>query len=406
MITKSKLKEIIKIQNKEIRKKINFIERDKLKETILSPSFVRIISGIRRCGKSTLLFEMMEKERKIYYLNLSDPRLQGFEFKQFMWIDKIFKELFGKGGTYFFDEIQDIPEWEKYIRFLVDNKNKVALTGSNASMLSRELGTKLTGRHLTTELFPFSYREFLKFKKLKSGMKSYKKYFQLGGFPEYLKHESNEILHELLKDIVIRDVAIRHSIKNLQNLNKLVNYLITNVGKEFSYNSLRKIVQIPSVQTVIDFISYLEDSYLIFTLSKFDYSFKKQQIAPKKNYSIDNGLSNANSISFSKDLGKMLENQVFLELKRRGHELYYFKEKGECDFLVKEKNKITNAIQICYELNDENIDREVNGLVEAMKKFNHKEGLILTYDNEDEIIKDDLKIKVIPVWKWLLNNYD
>jgi len=402
MLTKSKLKEIIEIQNKEIKKRTNFVERDKLKDASISKSFARIISGIRRCGKSTLLIQIMEKEKKVYYLNLSDPRLQGFEFKHFMLADEIFKELFGGKGVYFFDEIQEISEWEKYIRFLVDNKSKVALTGSNASILSKELGTKLTGRHLTTELFPFSYKEFLIFKKLKPEIKSYKTYFQKGGFPEYLENDLDEILHELLKDIVIRDVAVRHNIKNLNNLNKLVNYLITNVGKEFSYNSLKKIIHIPSVQTVIDFISYLEDSYLVFTLLKFDYSFKKQQVAPKKIYSIDNGLSNANSISFSKDAGKMLENQVFLELKRKGGELFYFQEERECDFLVKEKNKITKAIQVCYELNDENINREVDGILEAVKKFKLKEGLIITFNQEDKIIKDDLKIKVIPIWRWLL----
>ncbi len=402
MLTKSKLMEVIQIQNKEIIISGNFIKRD-LGGVFLSKSFVRIISGIRRCGKSTLLREMIKKEKNIYYLNLSDPRLQGFEFEDFMLADKIFKELFKKDGTYFFDEIQEIPGWEKYVRFLVDNKNKVALTGSNASMLSKELGTKLTGRHLTTELFPFSYNEFLKFKKLKPGIKSYEKYFQKGGFPEYLEENSNEILHELLKDITIRDVAIRHKIKNLNNLNKLTSFLITNVGKEFSYNSLKKIMQIPSVQTVIDIISYLEDSYLIFTLPKFDYSFKKQQIAAKKIYSIDNGLSNANSISFSKDFGKMLENQIFIGLKRKGYELFYFQEKGECDFLVKEKNKITQAFQVCYELNDENMVREVAGLTAAMRKFNLKEGLIITYDKDDEILVEDLKIKMIPAWKWFLD---
>jgi len=334
MLTKTKLKEIIKIQNNRRADKLNLIEREKLKDISLTKSFVRIISGIRRCGKSTLLIEIMKRERKIYYLNLSDPRLEGFNIQSFLVAEDIFKELFGVGGSYFFDEIQEIQGWERYIRFLVDNKNKVVLTGSNASMLSKELGTKLTGRHLTTELFPFSYGEFLKLTKLSSGIKSYTRYFKEGGFPEYLKDESDSILHELLKDVVLRDVAIRHKIKDIQNLNKLVSYLITNVGKEFSYNSLKKIVQIQSTQTVINFISYLEDSYLIFTLPKFDYSLKKQQVAPKKIYSIDNGLSNVNSVSFSKDLGKMLENQIFIELKRRDKELFYFQEKGECDFAI------------------------------------------------------------------------
>ena len=188
-------------------------------------------------------------------------------------------------------------------------------------------------------------------------------------------------------------------------MKRLLIYLITNVGKEFSYNSLKKYLEIPAIQTVIDYISYFEDSYLVFTLPKFNYSYKKQLIGHKKIYSIDNGFSNANSISFSKDKGRMLENVVFLHLRKKYNELFFFREEKECDFVVKEKDQITRAIQVCYHLTEDNQEREINGLLEAMDKFNLKQGVILTYNQEDELYKSDKrKIQVIPVWKWMLDS--
>jgi len=158
-----------------------------------------------------------------------------------------------------------------------------------------------------------------------------------------------------------------------------------------------------SVNSAISFISFFEDSYMLFTVPKFDYSYKKQIINPKKVYSIDNGFSNMNSASFSKDLGKMLENMVFLALKRKYKEIFYFQETWECDFVVKERNEISQAIQVCYNLTQQNKDREINGLLEALEKFNLKEGLILTYKQDDEFKINNKKIKVLPVWKWLMD---
>ena len=268
---------------------------------------------------------------------------------------------------------------------------------------------------MSYELFPFSYKEFLTLKKLDKGIKSFEEYFNKGGFPEYLSLEKPEILQELLKDVLSRDIVLRHGLKNLKTVNELAIYLLTNSGKEFSYNKLKKIFNLGSTNTIISFISYFEDSYLLFTLPKFDYSLKKQIINPKKIYSIDNGLSKINSASFSEDKGKMLENMVFINLRRNYNELFYFQDKNECDFVIKNRGRIIRAIQVCYDLNDDNQDREINGLLEAMKKFKLKEGLILTYDQEDEFEVDTQgghknlqagkkKIIVKPVWKWLLED--
>ncbi len=396
------LEEVIATQRKELSLGEKTVPREGLAVVKPMTSFAIAISGIRRCGKSTLLKQLLKKEKEFYYLNLEDIRLDGFGLQDFTKADKIFKERYGKNGIYFFDEIQTVPKWEKFVRWLVDKKEKVVLTGSNASLLSRELGTRLTGRHISYELFPFSFKEFLKYNKFKPSEDSFASYFESGGFPEHLEKKQNYVLQELLRDIVMRDVAVRFGIRNSGLLKKLAIYLVSNVGKEFSYNSLKKMFSVASVQSIIDYISFFEDAYLIFTTPKFDYSFKKQQINPRKVYSIDNGLSMANSLSFSKDSGRMLENMVFLHLRRKSKQIFYFKEKGECDFVFKEKEKITGAVQVCYSLTEDNQEREVSGLLEALKKFNLKKGLILTYNQEDKLQGNGKEITVKPVWKWML----
>ena len=401
MIQKKVLKEVI-IKQREFLNKLNLgTPREKKDKIKICDSFALLITGIRRCGKSTLLNQLLRKQKKGYYLNLEDPRLEGFDLSDFNKTEIIMKELYKKNGIYFFDEIQNIKGWEKFVRYLIDRKEKVVITGSNASLLSRELGTKLTGRQLPIEMFPFSFKEFLHIKKQKPSIHSFEEYFNKGGFPEYLKKEEPPIHHELLYDVVLRDVAIKLGIKNIDLLNKIAIYLISNVGKEFSYNSIKKTFKVKSVQSVINYISYLENAYLIFTIPRFSYSYKQQQISPKKAYSIDNGFSYNNSPSFSKDKGRMLENTVFLGLRRKFKNIFYFQDENECDFVIKEKENITQAIQVCFDLNEENMDREINGLIEALNKFKLKEGMILTYNQEDEFIIKNKKIKVKPTWHWL-----
>ena len=403
MVAEEVIKEVILSQREFLNKSEIGTPRETRKEIGILDSFALIITGVRRCGKSTFLNQLMKKQKKAYYLNLEDPRLEGFELTDFNKIENIFKELYGESGVYFFDEIQNIPKWEKFIRYLIDKKEKIVISGSNASMLSRELGTKLTGRYLRAEMFPFSFKEFLDLENAEPSINSFEKYCQKGGFPEYLKKDNPLILNELLSDIVMKDIAIRFGIKNTRILNKMAIFLIGNSGKEYSYSSIKNMLNIKSVQSVIDYISFFEDAYLIFTIPIFSYSYKKQQINPKKIYSIDTGFSSYNSPSFSKDKGRMLENLVFLALRRKHKEIFYFKEKNECDFLVKEKEKIIQAIQVCYDFNHDNKEREINGLIEAIEKFKLKEGLILTYNQTDEFDVRGTKIKVIPVWKWLLS---
>ncbi len=402
MITKDILKEVIVAQRKTLEILDKGTPREK--DVQIKDSFATIITGVRRCGKSTFLNQLLTKQKKGYYLNLEDPRLDNFELSDFNKAEIIMKELYGEGGVYFFDEIQNINKWEKFIRYLIDKKEKVVVTGSNASLLSKELGMKLTGRHLQAEMFPFSFKEFLIIKKEKPSIKSFEEYLYKGGFPEYIKNENPSILNELLSDVVMKDIAARFGIKNTSILNRLANFLISNIGKEFSYNSIKKTFDIKSVQSVIDYVFYFENAYLIFTIPKFSYSYKKQQVNPKKVYSIDNGFSYNNSVSFSKDKGKMLENAVFLNLRRKFKDIFYFQEKNECDFIIKEKEKIKNAIQVCFDLNEENKNREINGLLAALNEFNLRNGLILTYNQYDEFLIEGKRIVVMPVWKWFLDD--
>lgn len=401
MITKETLKEVIISQRTTLDSLEKGTPREKEEEINIQDSFALIITGIRRCGKSTLLNQILRKH-KGYYLNLEDPRLDDFEFLDFNKVEETMKEIYGENGVYFFDEIQNIEKWEKFIRYLIDKKERILITGSNAALLSKELGTKLTGRHLQIEMFPFSFKEFLKMKNKKPSVEDFDEYLHNGGFPEYLKKKNPEILHELLYDIIAKDIAVRFGIKNTSILNKIIIYLISNVGKEFSYNSIKRIFSIKSVQSVINYISYFENAYLIFTIPRFSYSYKQQQVNPKKVYSIDNGFSYSNSVSFSKDKGKMLENVVFLALRRKFKNIFYFKENNECDFVVKQKDKITYALQVCFDLNEENKKREIYGLLNALKEFELKEGLILTYNQKDNFLVDNKKIIVKPVWEWLL----
>ncbi|MFH1376886.1 MAG: ATP-binding protein [Candidatus Woesearchaeota archaeon] len=402
MILKETLRKVVKSQREELYKLELGIQREELKKIKLDLPFALVISGIRRCGKSTLLKQLTNKVKGFYYFNFEDPRAINFDLKDFEKLNEIFIEEFGDQDYYFFDEIQNVQKWELFIRAMLDKNKHFLITGSNASLLSKELGTRLTGRHLRQELFPFSFKEFLELTKKEQNKDSFKSYLSKGGFPEYLKFEKSEILHELLNDIIFRDIAIRYKIKNTKALKEIALYLITNIGKEFSYNHLKKIFNIGSINSIISFISYFEDAYLLFTVPRFNYSLKKQIISPKKIYSIDNGISNVNSASFSEDKGRMIENMVYLNLRRKYKNIFYFKEQKECDFIIKDGNKIKEALQVCYELNEENKDREIEGLTEALEEFKLKKGYILTFNQTDKIKIKDKVIIITPVWKWML----
>lgn len=364
-------------------------------------SHVLIVSGIRRCGKSTLLFQLLkEKYPAALYVNFEDPRLYGFAQDDFARLDEVIKT--GDYKVLLFDEIQVISQWEKYVRQKLDEGFKIIVTGSNASLLSRELGTKLTGRHITVELFPFSYFEFRTFLKLNANEQSVVKYQNTGGFPEYIKYERDEILHHLFEDILIKDIAVRYGVRDIKSLQQLALYLISNVAKPVSANRLKGLVNIAATSTVLEYLSHMEFAYLFQFVPRFSFSLRKQSVNPKKIYAIDTGMINVNSNSFTEDSGRKFENLVYLELRRSYSEIYYFSEQGECDFVVMRKGKISHIIQACYELNQDNLDRELKGLVEALNFFKLKNGSIITLNQTDHIEIDGNSIEVIPFYNWSL----
>ncbi|OGU74718.1 MAG: AAA family ATPase [Ignavibacteria bacterium RBG_16_34_14] len=401
MILKETLAETVKVQKEIILNSEMGIEREKLKEIMLTPGMAAVISGIRRVGKSTLLRQLISGNEHFNYLNFEDVRLFGFTLKDFKKLEDVFSSE-SDFNLYFFDEVQNIEEWERYVRTLLDKKLTVVITGSNASLLSRELGSKLTGRHLRFELFPFSYREFLSFKKNRQSLQSFEEYLNKGGLPEHLKLDNEMVLQELFNDIIARDITVRYNLRNPKLVKELALYLLSNIGKEFSFQKLRKMYDLGSVNTVISLIGYYEDSYLLFTVPQFDFSLRKRLVNAKKVYAIDTGLVRANSASFSQDKGRMLENVVFIHLKRQGREVFYFKKDNECDFISRDAGKKLELYQVCFELDEDNKDREINGMLSAMDYTRSKNGTILTLNQTDELDFDNKKINVKPVWQWLM----
>ncbi len=393
MITEEILRTVIKEHNQS-EAKSKTIKREK--ELPLKSNNVIVVTGVRRSGKSTLLQQLFKNVKNKVFLNFEDTRLEGFEFSDFKKLEQIV--ISGKTTCYIFDEIQNIQGWEKYVRYAHDKGYHFYITGSNASMLSRELGTRLTGRYIQTELFPFNYHEYLLYTKEKSGTVSLKNYLARGGFPEFLAPKNHEYLRTLLRDIVIRDIAVRRNIKNEHVILRLALHLISNIGKEISYNNISKVIGIKSVRTTIDYCDFLKESYLLDFVPRFSFSIKQQQMNPKKVYSVDTGMARANSLSFSEDYGRMLENAVFLHLRRLSGDILYFRDaKSECDFMVRQNEKIIFAVQVCWHLTDDNLKREITGLENAMTTTGTKKGIIITFDQEDSFGK----IKTIPFWKWI-----
>jgi predicted AAA+ superfamily ATPase len=393
------IENIYKSQKDETRLPGDTVLRDRAKEIRVIPGFASIITGIRRCGKSTLMKQMIDPDNPEGYFNFEDTRASDFELRDFSRLEKIIGEK--KSSTYFFDEIQTVRDWERYIRTALDRKKKLVITGSNASLLSPELGTKLTGRNLRYELFPFSFREFCRMKKVQPGNESLRNYLELGGFPEFLKLGEMSILRMLFDDIINRDVVVRHKIRNSKILKDIALRLVSDSANLVSLSKLAKDFEIKSKRSVLQYVSFLQDAYVLFIVPKFDYSPRKQLRNPRKVYSIDTGLIRANTIGFTKDFGRLLENAAFINLRRRFSSIYYFKVNRECDFVVAQFNKVLGVFQVCAEVNPENEKREIEGLAEAMDFFNLKKGSIITLNQEDDLRIGSKQVKLLPAWKWL-----
>lgn len=402
MVKKSTIQEVIAFQKDKIENAKHGLKRELLNELNQNTaSFALIISGIRRCGKSTLLHQyILEYIHEDYiYLNFDSAKLYTFELDDFQLIDELVAE--DDIQTLIFDEIQVIEGWEVYVRQKLDEGCNVIITGSNASLLSKELGTKLTGRHITKELFPFSYKEYFSFRNVEASAESFSNFLKEGGFPGFLDVKDVDVHSALVDDIIHRDIAVRHNIRDAKSLKHLLIFLASNISNLISATKIKSYIGVKSTATIIEYLGYFEQSYLVALMPKFSYSHKVQLVNPRKIYFIDNALQDAITPSFSKDLGRKLENTVFWELRRRKKTLYYYNEHGkECDFVVCLNNNVEAVIQVCYLLNLDNQRRELNGLLDAMDYFDLKKGTIVTLDQQDVIMDKGRRIEVVPVWKF------
>ena len=417
-MVKDRLKEIMFDQKDVFNNRKHLINRNIELDKYITTSQVVIISGIRRCGKSSLLFLIKEKmnleDSQYCYFNFDDERIIA-DMAILENIYNLHLETYGKEPVLFLDEIQNIIHWEKFVNRMYEQGVKIFVTGSNAKLLSSEISTSLTGRNKLIELYPFSFSEYLRFignnynlervtpKSKSLLLKDFNNYMASGGFPLVVKENDTELINAYFQDILYRDIISRYRLTQVNEIKQIGLYFASNIGKLFSYSTLQTISGVKSLSSIKDYLYYYEQSYLFFYLKKFDYSVKKQIMNPKKVYTIDPAFANRLGYHFSENKGRILENIVFLELLRRGKEIYYHSGKNECDFLVKESLDITQAIQVVYQLDATNYRREYLGLQEAMLTYNIKQGLLITYQIDEPFNSTNSEIQVIPICEWLLN---
>ena len=408
-----KIEDVLNDQRSVFLNKSLGIEREIDFKATLSHERIVVVSGVRRAGKSTLLRQFSEKMDDWHYANFDDERFINFTVDDFQTMMVIFHKR-SLSKNIIVDEIQNIDGWERFARRIHDEGYKLFISGSNAKMLSSELGTHLTGRYAKIELFPFSFKEFLLFKEFElKNITTVKKaqilnyfdeYLLNGGFPEHLNFNDPEYLKRIYDDILYRDIVSRYGIRNVKEFKRLSHYLFTNFTKDTNYSSLKDALNFTNTTTVSNYIHYLEECYLLFEVFQFDYSLKKQQGNQKKIYVIDSGLRNSIAFQFSKEFGNPLENLVFIELMRRNQEIYFYRSKKECDFVIVKKGKVSQLIQVTYSFNEGNMKREINGMLEAMKELKTDNGIIITA-HQDQIVKTDEKnISVIAAWRWLIDS--
>ncbi len=405
-----------------------YVERDKWEE--IKPWIKRkeviSLTGTRRSGKTTMMYITIKKllenqgvpPENILFIKCDDERVEEPVIEQ---AQEKYSELMNpEGRTYLFlDEVQNTERWDETVKRIFDlNKDKVKIFLSGSRLMKKEISSTLAGRSTYFNMYPFSFKEILKAKGIdaegnleklsenKAIKHALREYLEWGGFPEVVLEEEEEMKKELLgfysDTILYRDVIEKSSVNKPEKVEKLKNYLLPNISNLLSYNRIGKHLGI-STDTVAKYLNEMEKAHYIFQMPVFSYSIKKQQARPKKIYCIDPGLRNSTGFRFRQDAGMLYENIVFLDLKRRGNEVYYWKDsKGrETDFLVKKDRDIEKAIQVCYDF-EEAEEREINSLLSSLKEFDLDQGIIITGSQEKVKKENGKKIRLISLWKWLL----
>jgi len=378
-----------------------------------------IVSGLRRAGKSTLLLQLAHLlgQDQFYYINFEDDRFLGFQAADANDLYQILIEVFGERRVFVIDEIQNIEGSEHFVRRFMDMGFKFYITGANASLLSKELGTRLTGRYVPIELFPFSFKEFRQFREealpnlgrmttadhaqLQNSLRSY---LQSGGIPDALKYPELPLLRTLYDDVLYRDIATRYRLEAVTAFKELAFFLMSNPAVTISFNKLKDQFRVGSVNTIKNYIGYMENSWLLFTMNVYDFSVKRQQIAPKKVYGVDTGLMNAVGFGFSPNTGRLLENLIFLALRRKTQDIYYLASPGgfAVDFYLPEKRQLVQVV--------ENLDhplthgREIRALKDAAGTVKAQGASILSTANGDPFKIDNLPVEVRSIAEWLLED--
>ncbi|MEK6893699.1 MAG: ATP-binding protein [Nanoarchaeota archaeon] len=418
------IKEILILQRREIERKLKepYVERMSPALKINSP-LIKVIMGPRRAGKSFFALHYLGgglgKGGNFGYANFDDEKLA--ELENYNELIAELDVLYNNPKILFFDEIQNISKWELFVNRLQRQGRNIMITGSNSNLLSQELATHLTGRHTPINILTFSFKEFLRHNKKELTSSEIKskldQYIVFGGYPEPLVKnlDYKEYISNLFDSVIYKDIIKRHNIRSSKRMEDLAFYLLANVSSEYSYNSLTKTANLASSHTTEKYLSYLEESFIFFSLKRFSYKAKEQVSSNKKIYCFDNGMIYAKAFKINSDFGRIYENVVAQELKRKEMdklcEIYYWKnqQQEEVDFVVRENLKIKQLIQVCFNVEKPKTkDREIRALLKAGKELKCKELLVITenYEHEENVKWFDLegKIKFIPLWKWLLKN--
>ncbi|RLF40517.1 MAG: hypothetical protein DRN12_05220 [Thermoplasmata archaeon] len=420
-ILKIGMKDLIVAHRSEKKRLLNqtYIKRENLANArrTLGNSLIKVIIGPRRAGKSVFALQML-RDTEFAYLNFDDERL--LKVSNYDQLLKGINEIYGRTKFLLFDEIQNLEKWELFVNRLQRKGYEVVLTGSNSRLLSRELATHLTGRYMEFDVYPFSFREYLTAKGISfsdvdsdpeiegSILNALNEYLTTGGYPEVVVKplDPRDYLTVLFESILFKDIVKRYRVRYPKLLSDLAYYLISNFACRYTNTRLRKILDFRSVHTTQNYISYLSEAFLIFSISRFSFKLKEQLKSPQKVYSYDTGMVNALRYGLSPDHGRLMENLVAVELLRRKKDVYYYRNRNgvEVDFVTRRGTKLIELIQVAYNITDSRTQqREVRSLLRAQRHLKAENLIVLTWDYNREEKISGLVVQFIPLWRWLLS---
>jgi uncharacterized protein len=390
------------------------------KEKYLSTRLIKLISGPRRAGKSVFALQLLQT-KNFGYLNFDDDLLLK-NFNEDAVIQAL-SELYPGFEYLLLDEVQNLPNWELWVNKLHRRGLNLVITGSNARLLSHEMASSLTGRFVQITIYPFSFSEVLKFKKIEIAENSpltpensgymlslLNTYMSTGGYPEIALNPAiqKNYLSSLFDSILFKDIVRRFRVRQTQQFYDLSQYLLANYTNPWTYNQLSDDLNLSSVATTQKFIGFLAEPYLFITLTRYATKIRLHQRSPKKSFIVDNGFIQARSFELSPNHGRLLENVVFIELLRRGLspglDLFYYRTQNnrEVDFLSRKGHKIDQLIQVCYDISSKKtVKRELDALIESSKELNCENLLIITWDRDEILNRNGLEIRLQPACKWL-----